>query len=220
MRFKILALLYVLLYGGCIPLKQSPKYELGDEYYTFRQKGAKSQKVLVLVEGDSIELFREITKGDRIYPKPSKDMYFRKASFDLDLLTAPFKWRPAKPRLPAQLNPDFNGNVFVGYRVDRFRVHGITTPVGIRQRVAHEAVTVGAFGGVGATPLTPWTTNNMITDEYSGAVLTRGLAVMIGFHNHTAGLGVGWDYLTGRDKNIWIYQNEVWYGVTIGVNIN
>lgn len=43
---------------------------------------------------------------------------------------------------------------------------------------------------------------------------------MIGVNNLTVGVGVGWDYLTDRDKAIWIYQNKPWIGVTIGLNIN
>jgi hypothetical protein len=31
---------------------------------------------------------------------------------------------------------------------------------------------------------------------------------MFGLNNLTVGAGVGWDSLTDRDKNIWIYQNK------------
>lgn len=41
--------------------------------------------------------------------------------------------------------------------------------------------------------------------------------VMTGFKY---GVGVGWDYLTDRDKGIWIYQNKPWYGLTVGLNLN
>jgi hypothetical protein len=57
-------------------------------------------------------------------------------------------------------------------------------------------------------------------EEYNGMVLTRGLAFMVGINTLTVGLGVGWDYLTDRDKDIWIYQNKPWYGLTLGLNLN
>ena len=43
---------------------------------------------------------------------------------------------------------------------------------------------------------------------------------MIGLKTLTVGFGVGWDYLTDRDKNIWIYQNKPWIGLTLGLNLN
>jgi hypothetical protein len=60
----------------------------------------------------------------------------------------------------------------------------------------------------------------MTTAEYSGFVLTRGLAAMVGVNDLTFGIGVGWDYLTDRDKDIWVYQNKPWYGLTVGLNLN
>jgi hypothetical protein len=79
---------------------------------------------------------------------------------------------------------------------------------------------MGVFGGLGSTSITPWTTNNAITEEYNGLVLSRGFALMLGVNDLTVGLGVGWDYLTDRDKNVWIYQNRSWYGLSIGLNLN
>jgi hypothetical protein len=68
--------------------------------------------------------------------------------------------------------------------------------------------------------MTPWTTNNQMMDEYNGMVLARGLTGMVGINALTVGIGVGWDYLTDRDNDIWIYQNKPWYGLTIGLNLN
>jgi hypothetical protein len=43
---------------------------------------------------------------------------------------------------------------------------------------------------------------------------------MLGVNNLTVGLGVGWDALTDRDKDIWTYQNKPWFGLTVGLNLN
>ena len=88
------------------------------------------------------------------------------------------------------------------------------------KELKHSAITVGGFGGLGSAFISPWTTNYRTTDEYDGLVLSRGLAFMVGINSLTVGLGVGWDYLTDRDKDIWIYQNKPWYGITLGLNIN
>jgi hypothetical protein len=49
--------------------------------------------------------------------------------------------------------------------------------------------------------VTPWTTNNKITDEYNGFVLSRGVAVMVGINTLTVGVGAGWEYLIGTKES-------------------
>jgi hypothetical protein len=141
-------------------------------------------------------------------------------SFDVDVLAVPFKFRPSSYNFPRQLTVDFNGSIFLGYRFDRYKVLFTQTPVGVVKKLRHRALTMGFFGGVGTTAVNPWTTNYRTTDEYNGFILNRGLSLMAGVNNLTVGAGVGWDYLTDRDKEIWIYQNKPWFGLTISLNLN
>ena len=150
----------------------------------------------------------------------STNQFFLKRSFDVDVMTVAFKYRPSAVNLPMQLNTDFNGSVYLGYRMDRFKVKHKQTPFGPTPSHTHRGVTGGVFAGIASTAITPWTTNNRTPDEYSGFVLTRGVSLMIGVNAYTVGLGVGWDYLTDRDKNIWIYQNRPWFGLAVGLNLN
>ena len=135
-------------------------------------------------------------------------------------MTVPFKYRPATQNLPRQLAVDFNGSLFLGYRIDQYKLVFTNTPAGVVKKVRHRAITLGAFGGLGTTPITPWTTNGGTTDEYTGFILNRGISLMGGVNNLTVGVGVGWDYLTDRDKDLWIYQNKPWYGLTVSLNLN
>lgn len=210
----------VLFIAGCSATKDAPKYELTDGRYAYRQPGEKFRKVYVFVDGDSVNLFTDQAGTMPIVPQILRDEFFLKRSFDVDVAVAPFKFRPASVNLPRQLNADFNGNIFLGYRFDRFRFIHKQTPVGWRRFYKHRALSIGAFGGLGTTAVTPWTTNYQMNDEYMGLVLTRGVAVMAGISNLTVGLGIGWDHITDRDKHIWIYQGKAWYGVTIGLNLN
>ena len=41
---------------------------------------------------------------------------FKKASFDVDFLTIPFKYRPRQNEFPRQFNTDLNGAIYAGYR--------------------------------------------------------------------------------------------------------
>jgi len=213
-------LILLLFLGACSTIKNSPKYQLSDGEYEFRQPGEKYKKAFVTIEEDSIRIFLDEKPKEGYIPQPFKDQYFLKRSFDVDVITIPFKYRPSTSSLPRQLTSDFNGNVFIGFRGDRFALRFNETPAGWIQSHKHRALSVGVFGGLGSTSVTPWTTNNQTTDEYSGVVLSRGLAFMVGVNNLTVGIGVGWDFLTDRDKDIWIYQNKPWYGLTLGLNLN
>jgi hypothetical protein len=213
----------LLIFSGlysCSTLKDSPKYQLSNDVYKFGHRGPKYTNAYVFVDGDSVSVFSVTNSKQQIAIDPSKDYFFIKNSFDLDVMTVPFKYRPATSGLPRQLNTEFNGNAFIGYRIDRFRLRVLQTPFGRKNKIIHRGITLGAFGGLGSTNISPSTTQNQTADEYNALILTRGLGIMIGINNLTVGLGAGWDYVTDRDKEIWIYQNKPWYGLTVGLNLN
>lgn len=210
----------VVWLSGCASLKNSPRYQLGDGYYDFRQKGFRYQKVFAYAEDDTVRIFSRYDSARAIVSDPSRDQLFLKRSFDIDVMTVGFKYRPGTQALPRQLTTDFNGNVFIGYRLDRFLVRYNRSPVGLRKSFHHIGFTGGAFFGIGSTAITPWTTNSLTTDEYNGFILSRGIALMIGLNTVTVGAGIGWDYLTDRDRDIWIYQHRPWFGLAVGLNVN
>ena len=216
-RFLFLLAICSSLFYSCTTTSVLPKYELGSNYYTFRQSGSEPKKVFVEVSEDTIQVF---PVDSPLVINPSKDKLFTRPSFDVDIMVTLFKYRPATGNLPRQLTTDFSGNIFLGYRLDRFRVHHFRTPAGRSKKIQHKAVTIGLFGGLGSTQVTPWTTNQGTTDEYNGLVLSRGIALMFGINKLTVGMGLGSDYLTDRDKDIWIYQNKSWYGLTLSINLN
>jgi hypothetical protein len=190
---------------------------LRDGHYKLVEKGSKPKKVFVQTAEDSLVIY----KDNKIHENPLlENSKLIRESFDVDVITVLFKYRPSTENLPRQLTTDFNGNLYAGYRVDRFIKYAEQTPAGIRNSVKHRAFTIGLFGGIGSTSVTPWTTNNKTTDEYSGVVISRGVAFMAGVNHLTVGFGIGWDSLTDRDKGIWIYQNKPWYGLTLGLSIN
>ena len=214
---RLMTLLICATLSGC---GAAHKYQLTDGYYLFKEKGESYKKAYAYVSDDTVLVY---DPGDMTRPlpvNPLKQLHFTRPSFDVDIMTVPFKYRPGTDYLPRQLNADFNGNVFFGYRFDRFALRYVKTPFGTQLRRGHHAATFGLFGGIGTTAVTPWTTNYRTPDEYYGAVISRGGAVMFGLRSLTVGVGVGWDRLTDRDKNIWIYQNKPWYGMTFSINLN
>lgn len=208
------------LLTGCGALRDSPKYQLSDGVYAFRQQESRYIKTFVFVEADTVRILDNKSPFMPVIPLPTQAQFFLKYSFDIDAMTVAFKYRPATSDLPRQLNTDFNGNVFIGYRLDRFKIDIKDTPLGLRKHYYHRGITLGFFGGLGSTAVTPSTTSNLTLQEYNALILTRGIAIMIGVNNLTVGVGAGWDFLTDRDKNLWIYQNKPWYGLTVGLNLN
>ncbi len=217
----ILFCLSVITNFSCSTLKPLSDSDIESGYYDLRQSDKRHTKIYLNAQEDSIAIIPIDKENDRQSTLAHEDgQSFLKRSFDIDALAVPFKYRPSTADFPRQLTSDFNGNIYFGYRLDRYKTRILSTPAGQVNKIQHHAITMGTFGGLGTTSISPWTTNYQTTDEYNGLVLTRGLSIMAGVNNLTFGVGVGWDYLTDRDKEIWIYQNKPWYGVTISLNIN
>jgi hypothetical protein len=218
----ILALLSgALLWSSCASNKITQQLPIKSGNYLVKTPQAKPWKAYVQIQDDSIAVYRATADGSFESPLALVDnSVLIDRGLDVDVLTVPFKYRPSAADFPRQLTTDFNGNIFLGLRSDRYREHLIKTPAGMQKDIKHKAFTAGVFGGIGTTFVSPWTTDNRTTDEYQGFILSHGLSAMVGIDNLTVGLGVGWDFLTDRDKNIWIYQNKPWLGMTLSLNIN
>src|SRR6187401_78038 len=94
-----------LLLASCSTTKTLPKYQLGNDYYSFRQPGGRFEKVYVKVDEDSVVIIpSDPTLG---YIKPATNQLFIKPSFDVDVLVTLFKYRPGTQNLPRQLTTDF-----------------------------------------------------------------------------------------------------------------
>ena len=211
-----LALINIVFIMGCSASRV--KYGLVDGIYKVKYHDGRVEEAEVyLDESDSIRIIKD-TK--HVEPIVGKSIFLKKESLDADFMIVPFKFRASTGGLPHQLTTQFNGNLFLGYRLDRYQVTYTKTPVTIKREIKHRALSVGAFGGIGSATLAPWTTQYQITDEYNGFILARGLALMVGVNDHTVGFGIGWDYLTDRDRSIWIYQNKHWLGLTYSLNLN
>lgn len=218
MKIFLLVLSFAGLLFSCGSINNQPKYQLGDDYYKFKNDKGQFVNAYVVLSEDSISVITN--DKTRLLTDQKKEQVYLKPSFDIDVLVTVFKYRPSITKFPRQLTTDFNGNLYFGYRLDRFKVLLKNNPIGITRQIRHRAMSVGGFTGIGSTSISPWTTHQRTTDEYNGLILSRGIALMLGVNNLTVGIGAGWDYLTDRDKNSWIYQNKPWYGLTLSLNIN
>lgn len=230
-------ILLLLATTGCKSYLENAKYELNNGYYKVRAKGGEDMKVYVYTNEDTLVAFPLVQQARRnklntssnaavAFPRAIEGIgqqpyIFHEYSFDLDVLAILFKYRPKAEDMARQLNTQFNGALYAGYRTDRYRVSYVPTPLGIADRkVTHYGYSVGLFSGIGAEAINPWVTKDRYAGEYDGVVWISGLAAIIGINQLTFGLSVGTDYLLGSNRKIWIYQGKPWLGLTLGLNLN
>jgi hypothetical protein len=213
---RILALCITL--NSCATLQNPSKYELANGLYQLKKAQGK-QAVYVENEADSLAIFDVLTQNK--INKTKEKMMFETSAFDLDVVTILFKIRPANSVLPTQINTDFNGSFYGGFRRDIYSVQEKRNPINqLTREINHFGFGVGFFSGVGATAVNSSTTNNAIQTEYDGVVWQNGVAGIFAVNKLTLGISLGLDHLFDTNKDAWIYQNKAWLGLVIGLNLN
>ncbi|MES2796452.1 MAG: hypothetical protein V4683_10825 [Bacteroidota bacterium] len=197
--------------------RKTIKVYLNVEEDQFQIHSTKAENGLILVDTSKvIQFYKSDLKNE--LPKTG---IFSKHSVDFDFLTMPLKYRPSQKDVPNQLNANLNGAVYLGYRTDKYNVNYIKNPLGKSKRnINHFGFSFGGFVGFGNTAITPTTSNNYLTTEYDGLVLTKGLAGIFAINNFTLGLSIGADHLLDKNQNYWIYNTKPWYGLAFGLNLN
>lgn len=239
LRFPTLACclsVFACLLTGCAVLQESSKYDFSEGLYRTTLVGSNRDKVYMEPAGDTFQVIpydksqKEIDRSAAVLSYPalspenplrSRPQHFIKPSLDLDVLTIPFKYRPSVSGFPQQLNTNFNGALYLGYRADRYRLSYRKSPLGLfKRRVTHTGYSLGVLCGLGSTAVNPWVTGNRVESEYDGLVINTGLAFITALNNLSFGIGAGTDYLADANSRHWIYQGKPWLGVMFGLNLN
>lgn len=225
-----------IIQTGCTTIKKNALEDLPEGKYTVSAKSDRSflaspdsfqkgsVKKIQLYQEDSLYFLIPGTpvKGTvRLLPGKSQTIVLYKSSFDFDVFTTPFKFRPATTTIPQQLNTNFNGSFYFGYRGDRFSIKRtqLTNDIS-RDYFTKAGIGIGAFVGVGTAFVNPISMRNAIDYEYDAVAIDYGLAVLLGLRNFNTGISVGFDFLTDRNKKKWVYQHKPWIGIFIGLNLN
>jgi hypothetical protein len=223
------------LLTGCEALKESPKYEFGEGYYTYKVGSQKFKKVYVVPGIDSIKVYNQSSLASEHIdtvrsvslvfpqnrkPKNFKEYKFKKNSYDINLVTIVAKCHPSIAGFPIQLYSSFNGAFYMGYRSDVYELSYSSTPLKVDKReTEHHGYSLGVFLGMGTSHVDQYVTSGFIDYEYDGFNLQAGSAFTMALNRLNFGVAVGWDYLLDRNKTAWIYQTKPWIGLSVGLNI-
>ena len=233
-RLPFFYLILLILLSSCETLKQSSKYQFIDGFYKTNLDGG-VRTIYVLAGSDTIKAYRksdlgtgkiDSTKAILIgFPskKPDKfsNLSFNSKTFDVDVLTVLFKYRPPVKDFPPQFNTTFNGAAYFGYRTDVYKLSYKETPMHIfNRRIIHYGYSIGLFSGLGTARIDEYVTNNALSIQYDGLVNLSGIALILAVDKLTAGLTFGEDRLLDKNHSVWVNNAKPWIGLSIGLNIN
>lgn len=228
----LLIIIPVLIFSSCTTLEKASMHGLRSGYYGFSNGDGEKRRVYLDVseeklsvhaslqgEADSIP-FMSIVWSDK-EAEAIKPTTFRKRSLDIDINSILLKYRPSVYGLPSQLTADLNFALYAGLRYDYFTVRRRKDPLGkSAYQVSSRGFDIGFFAGPGTTLVSPFSTRNRSTNEYSGMILQSGVAAFIESGVASFGFAAGYDYLLNSDRDIWIYTHKPWIGFVVGVALN
>lgn len=231
-KYIIIQVVVILTLSSCSTLEKSSIHGFNSGYYKLQSNPKKAEPIYADITDDKLDVYHVTGKQPdknkflTISLKPSDSlviapMTFRKNSLDIDLTSILLKYHPAIHGLSGQLNADFNVALYAGWRHDNFIIKGKTDPLGKRyNKFSSWGYDFGFFTGPGSTPISPFTTQNQITEEYSGLIIQAGFAGFIESNVASFGISTGIDYLMNSDKDVWIYTNKPWVGFIVGIALN
>ena len=237
MKCKTFQLIFLalIIFSSCRTSKEGSPYQLSNGYYKVKLTNLAKSRVYVDNNEDTISVYVVNNRNSGIdslnsikktfVPVISNfsivPVTFKHASFDVDFLTIPFKYRPVQNNFSRQFNTNLNGAVYVGYRSDIFQLQYKKTPFQkFARQIKHYGLSVGFFNGLGGSTMNSSVTDNQIAVEYDGVVWSKGIAGIIGINNFTIGLAYGYDNLLDKNRRFWLYQGKPWLGLAFGLNIN
>lgn len=235
MKKQLLFLFFIVsTFSSCGILRNAGKREFNNGFYIQKNNNEKS-KVFVDVIDDSFHVHDTYFDANKImvdtntyktFPKEVKSKTFsktsfKKYSFDIDFITIPLKFRLKEMDIPAQLNTNLNGALYIGYRADKYLIGYESNHLGKAiRKVNHVGFSMGAFSGFGNTLMSPTNTHDRLQKEYDGIVWSKGISGFLIANSFTVGLALGVDHLLDKNKTIWIYQNKPWLGLSVGLHLN
>lgn len=231
-KYIIILVALIVFLTSCNTLEKASMHGFNNGYYKFESNQKSDQNVYVDATDEKIDVFHETkkqpdTKAFLTIPLKFSDsllvntMVFKKKSLDVDITAILLKYRPSVHGLPGQMTTDFNIALYAGWRHDSYKIVSRMDPLGKSQnKIISRGYDFGLFAGPGATLISPFTTQNNVTDEYSGMIIQTGIAGFLESNIASFGIAVGFDSLLNSDREVWIYNKKPWVGFIVGIALN
>jgi len=195
------------------------------DYSVLDTVNQKHQLVKMDVEqiSDTVLKFTPLTGNNKAFTVnlwDIKQLRLHRNTFDVDILTVPFKIRPSVRGFPEQLTADFDAALYLGRRRDNYTIKNVKTRGNSKLQLTGAGYGYGGFIGLGSVAMNPYVTQNAIDYEYDGFVLNGGFAGIYDAKRFNIGLAVGTDFLVDKNRSSWIYHGKPWVGVLFGIDLN
>lgn len=231
-KYIIISISLIGLIASCNSLEKASIHGFNSGYYKLKSENKNIEDVYLDVTDEQIDVYHH-TKlqpdKKQLLTIPLKrtdslmdiQVIFKKQSLDIDITSILLKYRPTVHGLPAQLTTDLNIALYAGWRHDSHQIMSKKDPLGRDYyKINNRGYDFGVFAGPGTTMISPFSTRNKVSDEYSAMILQAGIAGFIELNIASFGLAIGYDYLLNSDRKIWIYNNKPWMGFIVGIALN
>lgn len=231
-KYFVIAIGFIGFLASCSTLEKASTHGLNSGYYKLKSENKNAQYVYLDVTNERIDVYHHLKrqtdkKQFLTIPLNTTDslifipMVFKKQGLDVDITSILLKHRSSVYGTPAQLTSDLNMALYSGWRYDYYRITSKEDPLGRSyNKISNLGFDFGGFAGPGTALISPFTTQNKSTDEYSGMIIQTGIAGFIESNVASFGLAIGYDYLLNNDRKIWIYNNKPWVGFIVGIALN
>jgi hypothetical protein len=150
----------------------------------------------------------------------NKGFSFYYGKFALTGMTIPLKFRRGVGNdtiNPPTLETGFNVNLAPSYRFNWSRFDPSKKFLG--NTLTNYSITIGGLLGIGSTDLkTKTNAIGLLSDRKSG-MITYGGMILFGLNSIGFGYSIGYDNVLGVGKKNWVYQNRLWQGITISIDL-
>jgi len=231
-RNIIISISIIGILTSCNTLENASIHGFNNGFYKLKTENNDVQDVYLDVTDEQLDVYSLINgqpekKHFLTIPLKASDnlmfnpIIFKKQSLDIDITTMLLKYRPSVYGLPAQLTTDLNFAMYTGWRYDNYKIISKMDPLGRSYcKITNRGYDFGFFAGPGTTLISPFTTQNSLSDEYSGMIIQAGIAGFLEFDMASFGFAIGYDYLLNPDRKVWIYNNKPWVGFIVGIALN
>lgn len=169
----------------------------------------------------------EMLSRDKLFYNPENIIVENKQSFRyldgkfaIQTLSIPLKFRKALDdgtKYPAQVETGVN----IGFApVYKWSLNVFNPTKKIMGRPLNSySVNLGGLLNLGTTDLKIASNAPGLKSDRKSGTFTYGTFVMFGINNINFGYAIGWDKIIGEGHSYWVYQNKLWQGIVVALDI-